>query len=180
MKHLRLFESFNYDSIISDLSKIDEPYISVPDMFKSQEVKDDVDFEEISYYNIGDGTDMEDNTYYHVNTDNTQFGGGEYAGVGHGLYLGRDKEHLLRYYDMQSNGYSVNTYKGEPKWFNVMKGDNFSAFKQAFSHQGIDIVNSKEVGEVITKMGYDGVRYWDTMATGEEFVLFNQDKLKQV
>ena len=28
--------------------------------------------------------------------------------------------------------------------------------------------------------GYDGIRYYDICATGEEFVLYNTDKVKQI
>jgi hypothetical protein len=30
------------------------------------------------------------------------------------------------------------------------------------------------------EMGYDGIRYYDPLATGEEFVLFNRSKIKKI
>jgi hypothetical protein len=47
------------------------------------------------------------NTYYHVQT------GGSNAGVGKGLYLGRDKQALINFYDVEAEAKPVDTYTGQ-------------------------------------------------------------------
>jgi len=115
------------------------------------------------------------NTYYHVNTKNEE----PYAGVGNGLYLGRDKESLLNFYDIEQQGFTVSEYNGNPKWLDLTNYDDFNSFKKMLKDIGFDIINSNIVNEIVTEMGYDGIRYYDHNATGEEFVLFNEDKLKK-
>jgi len=37
--------------------------------------------------------------------------------------------------------------------------------------------NKDNLEEKVLSMGYDGIRYYDSEATGEEFVLFNYSKI---
>ena len=115
-------------------------------------------------------------TYYHVNTKNEE----PYAGVGNGLYLGRDKEALLNFYDIEQQGFTVSEYKGNPNWLDLTNYDDFNGFKNMVKNIDGNIINSDIVSGIVIQMGYDGIRYYDHNATGEEFVLFNEDKLKKL
>ena len=170
---IKLFE--DYDPIVNDLSKITEPYISATDMNKSSDILKELEFEEWDDFFLSKDN-HQDNIYYHVNTDNRK----PYSGVGNGLYLGRDTNVLLKFYDLEEYGFSVSKYSGTPKWFNLMKKESFNKFREIFKDNGIDIINSDAVGPIIMKLGYDGIRYYDIMATGEEFVLFDESKLKLI
>jgi hypothetical protein len=130
------------------------------------------------------------NTYYHLNTS------GNNAGVGKGLYLGRDKNALISFYGIQDeiendfDTHLLDTYLGNPNWLDLINYDDYEKIKQ----EGLDKyelpINLKgleeldEVGELMKKLamekGYDGIRYYDPNATGEEFVLFNIEKLKKI
>lgn len=118
------------------------------------------------------------NIYYHVQT------GGSQAGVGYGLYLGRDKQALINFYDVEGEGKPVDIYLGENiKWLDLMDYDDYKNFKaKAMKKYGKkewlhDNKMFDDVGDTMrklaVKMGYDGIRYYDPYATGEEFVLFN-------
>lgn len=78
------------------------------------------------------------------------------CGVGVGLYLGRDKNTLVNFYD--------------PDWNNtdytIKITGNFNFY------DGINNPIIENPIEVV-KQGFDGIRYYDPDATGEEFVLFN-------
>jgi hypothetical protein len=111
-------------------------------------------------------------TYYHINTkkDTT------WAGVGEGLYLGRDKEALKRFYD-PNNKFTVLELKGKPKFLDLTKKEDFKNFKDSLAKKGIKLENSN-IDKIVFEMGYDGIKYYDPFATGLEFVLFNKSKLK--
>lgn len=89
------------------------------------------------------------------------------CGVGRGLYLGRDKQALLNFYSDNIN---------KPRDFIVK-------FKGSFNFLNLldDVVflreNKNNPEEKVLSMGYDGIRYYDPDATGEEFVLFNHSKI---
>jgi len=164
-----LFEKYkNYDDIILELSKINEPYISATEMFNSVEIQEILKFEEIDDYYISKEENYKNNIYYHVDTKNDK----PYSGVGNGFYLGKDPISLSRFYDLE-NEYTISNFKFNAKWFNLMKSSNFKRVQTIFDNYGINIINSDEVSEIVLKMGYDGIRYYDIFATGEEFVLFN-------
>jgi hypothetical protein len=115
------------------------------------------------------------NTYYRVD------GAGDgYAGVGNGLYLGRDKQALINFYDIEGEGRQVQEYVGAPNWMDLMEYEAYEQFEKQAASYGIDLINSNEVGKLVIELGHDGIRYYDPMATGEEFVLFNTNKLKRI
>jgi len=89
------------------------------------------------------------------------------CGVGRGLYLGRDKQALINFYSTNLNKPKdfILKIKGDFNFFNLL--DNQS-FLQKY-REGLK--------EKILSMGYDGIRYYDPDATGEEFVLFNYSKI---
>ncbi len=114
------------------------------------------------------------NTYYRVLGGS----GSGYAGVGNGLYLGRDKDALLNFY-ADGDDLPVARYTGNPNWLDLLDYKDFEKFKKLLSTKGIGLVNSDEVGQYVIGLGFDGIRYYDPLATGEEFVLFNQKALKK-
>jgi len=124
------------------------------------------------------------NTYYHLNT------GGLNAGVGKGLYLGRDKDALIAFYDVEEENKTVDTYVGKPNWLDLIDYKDYELFEeQAVKKYGkpIDVKSISDIdrkGEMMKKLaidkGYDGIRYYDPQASGEEFVLFNTKKVKKV
>ena len=166
------YKSFN---IINKLKEINEPYISVTEMNNSKYVKDTLKFEDWDDYFLAKEENYKSNTYYHLDGEHSVQE--EYSGVGKGYYLGKDKNALIRFYDLEQIGLKVNVHIMKPKWFNLMKQESFNKFREIFKENGINIINSAEVGGIFIKMGYDGIRYYDVMATGEEFVLFNLNLL---
>lgn len=79
--------------------------------------------------------------------------------VGIGLYIWRDKKALINFYDPDWNNsdYSIK----------IIGDFNF-----------YDCINNpipQNTNEILDK-GFDGIRYFDPDATGEEFVLFNLEK----
>ena len=114
------------------------------------------------------------NIYYHVENGS----GKNYAGMGNGLYLGRDIIALKNFYDIEEN-LPVTEYKGTPKWIDLMKYSDLKKFELTCKKNKIRILNSNEVGEYVKSLGFDGIKYYDPQATGEEYVLFNTTKLKK-
>jgi hypothetical protein len=175
---ITLFENYkNHDDIIKELLKINEPYISATEMYNSKEIQQILNFEELDDYYISNEKNYKDSIYFHVNTNNTK--DLEYSGVGHGFYLGKDPIALKRFYDLD-DVLSISEYQGNIKWLNLMLEQSFKRFKEIFKQHDIDIINSYEVSKIILKMGYDGIRYYDAYATGEEFVLFDMEKIRKV
>ncbi len=88
------------------------------------------------------------------------------CGVGVGLYLGRDKNALVNFYSKNLDN---------PQDFTIkIKGD-FS-FLNLLDDQNFLRENKNNLEEKVLSLGYDGIRYYDPDATGEEFVLFNYKK----
>lgn len=81
------------------------------------------------------------------------------CGVGAGLYLGRDKNALINFYDPDWN-YNDYTIKinGQFKFYDGIKN------------------HIPENPNEVVNQGFDGIRYFDIDATGEEFVVFNIEK----
>ena len=109
-------------------------------------------------------------TYYHVES------GIGYAGVGNGLYVGRDKQALVNFYDIEGEGKKVIEYTGSPKWLDLTDYDELRKFEAEYG----TMTNSDIVLDVVLSMGYDGIKYYDPQATGEEYVLFNTAIVSEV
>jgi hypothetical protein len=125
------------------------------------------------------------NTYYHLNTN------GLNAGVGKGLYLGRDKDALISFYDLEGENRKVDTYVGNPNWLDLIKYEDYDRYEEeAIKKYGKNQVSKSPIldldsrGEMLKKLaiekGFDGIRYYDPQATGEEFVLFDVKKVKKI
>lgn len=90
-----------------------------------------------------------------------------HCGAGRGLYLGRDKKALTNFYVGDVNKPQDFTLKiiGNFKFLDLVENDNFLQ------------ENKNILKEKVLSLGYDGIRYYDPDATGEEFVLFNYSKI---
>ena len=126
------------------------------------------------------------NTYYHLNTNK-----GLNSGVGKGLYLGRDKDALISFYDLEGENKKVDAYFGNPKWLDLMDYSDYDRYEQEairkFDKNKVSKSNLLDLdsrGEMLKKLaiekGFDGIRYYDPQATGEEFVLFDVKKVKKI
>jgi hypothetical protein len=97
------------------------------------------------------------------------------------LYLGKDKQALINFYDNEEEGFPIDTYMGNPKWLDLADYSKYEKFKSDLNKMNIkDTINSDKVGKIVMGMGFDGIRYYDPYATGEEFVLFNLETISKV
>jgi hypothetical protein len=183
----------NSTSLVELFKDIDEEFynkitqntfiISADNLMNSTEVKKNMlrdqgsaaDVDSWVDYYFAKERNFKNNIYYHLDTNNET----PYSGLGNGLYIGRDPIALIHFYDIEENGFTVSEYKGIPKWLELTDDNDYSKFRSIIKEIGHDIVNSDVVGTIVTQMGFDGIRYYDYNATGEEFVLFNMDKLKK-
>lgn len=133
----------------------------------------DIDAETIRKEFHAKTKNYKDNTYYHVETKNGE------SGVGEGLYLGKDKEALQKFYDIGQEGYEVKTYKGDFKFLDLTDYDKFDKFEKEAKNKYPNEESGNEIKKLAIEKGYDGIRYYDPEATGEEFVLYNLKKLTE-
>ena len=89
------------------------------------------------------------------------------CGAGRGLYLGRDRNALINFYADDVN---------YPQDFIVKIIGKFN-FLDLLDNQTFLQKNKNNLEEKVLGLGYDGIRYYDPDATGEEFVLFNHSKI---
>lgn len=89
------------------------------------------------------------------------------CGAGRGLYLGRDKNALVNFYSDDLNN---------PKDFSLKIKGNLN-FLDLLDDRKFLQENKYNLEKKVLSMGYDGIRYYDPDATGEEFVLFNYSKI---
>ena len=112
------------------------------------------------------------NIYYHAT------GGIGETGVGEGLYLGKDKKALDNFYNCDGTEGEIIKYIGSPKWVNLVNYSDFETFEQeAISCNGHRL-NNEHLKLYTLSKGFDGIRYYDPNATGEEFVLFRKTKVQ--
>lgn len=117
------------------------------------------------------------NTYYHVNSPE----GAGFPGVGKGLYLGRDAEALKSLYGPEvEEDKQVLIFEGKPNWVNLMDYENFDIFLKNATNRYGNLSGLEQLKKYAIFRGYDGIKYYDPSATGEEFVLFNTDKVKEI
>lgn len=102
-------------------------------------------------------------------------GGYGEMGLGEGLYLGKDKKALNNFYNC--DGGKIEKYQGTPNFIDLTISEDFEAFdlmaKKKFPYRK----NNEYLKLLTLEMGYDGIRYYDPYTTGEEFVLFNTQKV---
>ena len=176
-------EDFNELSIYKEHPEVFEPmrHLSAEDMLKYKETINRIEEIGLSDVNklvkkfLAKTKNYKPDTYYHV-VDGAI---GE-SGVGPGLYLGRDKKALKNFYDIEREGKQVLTFKGTPKWLDLMDYDLMDKFeKDAIKKYG-KLNDNNQCRKYCIGLGYDGIRYYDPQTTGEEFVLFNTNEITQI
>lgn len=112
-----------------------------------------------------------DNYFYHAT------GGLGESGVGKGLYLGKDRLALDNFYNLNGTEGEIITYFGTPVFIDLTDDVAFDTFwNEAKSKFQTDDFLEKYT----LLKGYDGIRYYDVETTGEEFVLYNIEKVQVV
>ena len=111
--------------------------------------------------------------FYHAGN-----GTGE-AGLGNGLYLGKDKNALHYFYNLDGMlGNYMETYKGEPMFLDLTEPNSFMTFEYAAIKKYGKQTDKEHLRLAVLNSNFDGIRYFDSSATGEEFVLYNTSKVK--
>lgn len=119
------------------------------------------------------------NIYYHIITGTEN----DYEG----LYLGKDYIALTNFYGIDyidnNEKVPIQTYYGNPNFLDMTDYNNFDVFKkhskEIFPDE--DYENGLNgLKKMILELEYDGIRYYDPLATGEEFVLYNTNKIKLI
>lgn len=129
---------------------------------------DDCLIEKKICYDLAQTKNYRKNIYYHAN------GGTGEAGLGNGLYLGKDKRALNNFYNCF--GGDIDIYEGSPDFLDLTLYDEFDKFESEAKKL---FENDKECLKKLTiKKGYEGIRYYDPVATGEEFILYDTKKIK--
>jgi hypothetical protein len=112
------------------------------------------------------------NIFYHAT------GGIGESGVGRGLYLGKDRKALDNFYNSDGDDGAIIEYRGNPKFIDLSLDKDFDGFeKEAIKKYG-KLKYNDHLRRLTLKKGFDGIRYYDPFTTGEEFVLYNADKVK--
>lgn len=112
-----------------------------------------------------------DNVFYHAT------GGFGETGLGKGLYLGKDKLALDNFYNSDGTEGEIIEYFGYPKFIDLTDYSKFDKYEEKAIEQFGQIDGLKQL---TIQLGYDGIRYYDPITTGEEFVLYNTDKVKRL
>lgn len=112
--------------------------------------------------------------YYHAT------GGYGEIGLGSGLYLGKDKKALNNFYNCEGECGYIQIFKGNPKFLDLTFPGKLEEFEMmAIERHGND-AKKNYLKKMTLELNYDGIRYFDPIATGEEFILFNTDKVKRI
>jgi len=114
------------------------------------------------------------NVFYHAT------GGLEEIGIGKGLYLGKDKYALDCFYNSDSTYGDIEEYYGNPKFIDLTLYKEFDEFERKAIKKYGKSINKKYLRLLTLEIGFDGIRYYDPIATGEEFVLYNTNKLQKI
>ena len=100
---------------------------------------------------------------------------------GKALYLSKESHLFPKYFDPENEEPKIVKYIGEPKWLDLMVYDKAQEFKKLINkYYKIELNNSCDIGGIVISNGYDGIRYYDSEATGESFVLYNISKVNMV
>lgn len=114
------------------------------------------------------------NIFYHAT------GGLGEIGLGSGLYLGKDRNALNNFYNSDGQYGEIIEYFGNPSFIDLSNYNDFDKFESQAIKKYPNRKYNEHLKLLTIEMGYDGIKYYDPIATGEEFVLFNTDKVKLV
>ena len=107
-------------------------------------------------------------------------GGLSESGVGKGLYLGKDKKALDNFYNSDGTEGEIIEYVGAPKYLDLTLYKDMEEFEKRAIEKYSKREDNEHLKLLMLELGFDGIRYYDPIATGEEFVLYNTDKVKAI
>ncbi len=87
---------------------------------------------------------------------------------------------LLNFYNNEGKRGAIKKYKGNPKFIDLTKYKNFRVFENIAIKNFTKLRYNEHLKSITLEMGFDGIRYYDPTATGEEFVLYNTKKVKLI
>jgi hypothetical protein len=125
-------------------------------------------------YDLARSKNYKRNIYYHAT------GGLGEAGVGKGLYLGKDRRALNNFYNCDGEIGSIELYKGNPRFIDLSVYRDYDDFKKKAIKKYGKMKYNEHLKRLTLAKRYDGIRYYDPIATGEEFVLYNIKKVKLI
>lgn len=93
-----------------------------------------------------------------------------------GMYLSTDPKAIKEFYGMDMESVTTKAY-GNPRWLDLMDRNSETKFLSEVEEKYSVKDGAPEFGRAIAKeltaRGYDGIKYFDPWATGEEYVLVN-------
>ena len=99
------------------------------------------------------------------------------SGLGKALYLGKDRRALNNFYNLDGTEGYVEVYLGNPLFIDLALYDEFDKFESTAKEKYPNAKYNVHLRLLTLALGYDGIRYYDPIATGEEFVLYNTNKV---
>jgi hypothetical protein len=99
------------------------------------------------------------------------------SGLGKALYLGKDRRALNNFYNLDGTEGYIEVYIGDPLFIDLALYDEFDKFECTANEKYPNEKYKAHLRLLTLALGYDGIRYYDPIATGEEFVLYNTDKV---
>lgn len=99
------------------------------------------------------------------------------SGLGKALYLGKDRSALNNFYNLDGTEGYIEVYVGDPIFIDLALYDEFDKFECTAKGKYPNEKHKTHLRLLTLALGYDGIRYYDPIATGEEFVLYNTDKV---
>ena len=78
------------------------------------------------------------------------------------------------------DGGSIEVYEGDPLFIDLSICSTFENFEVEAKQKFPGSKLNDHFRLLTLNKGYDGIRYYDPIATGEEFVLYNTQKLRRI
>lgn len=124
---------------------------------------------------IAKSSNYSEGIFYHAT------GGTGEIGLGKGLYLGKDKKAVYNFYNGEGEfGSDIEIYEGEPNFLDLTVPKVFENFESEAINKYGKSPDKKYFEQATLALGFDGIRYFDPCATGEEFILYKTDKVKLI
>ncbi|MDP2703940.1 MAG: LPD38 domain-containing protein [bacterium] len=123
---------------------------------------------------------MKEGVFYHFTPDKKLTAEGLLSGtakrfdtqLGPGLYVGQDAQALKNFYGLDMRSGQAVRLEGNPKILDLT--DSFKFVDDAHRAARKEFPKEKyPLGKWVQKQGYDGIKYFDPIATGEEYVIYN-------
>lgn len=122
-----------------------------------------------------DSKNYQSDTFYRVSNPYPESRGN---GVGKGLYLSKDRRAVENFYNIEGDG-ELETFKGTPKILDLTDYEDFENFEEE-AKEKYSTEENEHFKKLTLEKGYDGIRYYDPVATGDEYVFYNTERLKKV